>query len=399
MDAMSERLNTPISTDELERRWAAVRAAMKEAGIQVLLMQNNNDHMGGYVKYFTDKPATNGYPQTVIFPLDDRMTMVGQGPFGMDVELPAEGDGVLRGVKRTLSTPSYESAPYTKNYDGELAAKALAPYAKAKVGLLGTYQMSYALVDYLKSGDFSDTEFVDASDMVDQIKVIKSEEELELIRGTALQQDAALGAAFEAIEPGMKDSDVAAVALHKGHNLGSEQGIYLCASGPLGTTIRNGDRHHQDRVIQDGDYFQLLVENNGAGGFFTEIGRTCVLGKASQELLDEFEFTLEAQQFTLDLLTPGRPSADVWNEFNGFMEKNGRPKENRLYCHGQGYDLVERPLVRMDEPMEIQANMNIVVHPGYSTKTISTWICDNYIIGADGPGECIHKYPKKIVEL
>ena len=81
------------------------------------------------------------------------------------------------------------------------------------------------------------------------------------------------------------------------------------------------------------------------------------------------------------------------------MEKNGRPKENRLYCHGQGYDLVERPLVRMDEPMEIQANMNIVVHPGYSTKTISTWICDNYIIGADGPGECIHKYPKKIVEL
>ncbi len=66
-NGLSERLQTPISTAELERRWAAVRAAMKREGVDVLLMQNNNDHMGGYVKYFTDMPATNGYPQTVIF--------------------------------------------------------------------------------------------------------------------------------------------------------------------------------------------------------------------------------------------------------------------------------------------------------------------------------------------
>ncbi len=57
MDQLSERLQTPISTAELERRWAAVRAAMERDKIDVLLMQNNNDHMGGYVKYFTDLPA------------------------------------------------------------------------------------------------------------------------------------------------------------------------------------------------------------------------------------------------------------------------------------------------------------------------------------------------------
>jgi len=33
-------------------------------------MQSNNDWMGGYVKWFTDVPATNGYPVTVIFPKD-----------------------------------------------------------------------------------------------------------------------------------------------------------------------------------------------------------------------------------------------------------------------------------------------------------------------------------------
>jgi len=76
----TERINTPVSNGELERRWAAVRAAMKERKIDALLMQNNNDHMGGYVKYFTDLPATFGYPVTVVFPREDRMSVISQGP-------------------------------------------------------------------------------------------------------------------------------------------------------------------------------------------------------------------------------------------------------------------------------------------------------------------------------
>src|ERR1700734_3620477 len=100
MEQLSERLQTPISTAELERRWAAVRAAMERDKVDVLLMQNNSGQMGGYVKYFTDLPATNGYPMTVVFPRDDLMTGVSQGPFG-GVTHPAEKfDGMRRGVKR-----------------------------------------------------------------------------------------------------------------------------------------------------------------------------------------------------------------------------------------------------------------------------------------------------------
>ena len=46
----AERINNPISTKELERRWAAVRAAMAEQKIDVLVMQNTNDFMGGHVQ-------------------------------------------------------------------------------------------------------------------------------------------------------------------------------------------------------------------------------------------------------------------------------------------------------------------------------------------------------------
>src|SRR3974390_52176 len=184
MEQLSERLQTPISTVELERRWAAVRAAMERDKIDVLLMQNNNDHMGGYVKYFTDLPATNGYPITVVFPRDDLMTLISQGPFGGANNPTANGDGVRRGgvrrgVKQWLTTPSYASCHYTASYDPELAAKALSPYAGGTIGLVGTYQMSFALVDHLQKGRFSNSRFVDASDLVDEIKVIKSAEEQE----------------------------------------------------------------------------------------------------------------------------------------------------------------------------------------------------------------------------
>jgi Xaa-Pro aminopeptidase len=398
MMALSERLNTPISTAELERRWRAVRAAMTSAKIDVLLMQNNNDHMGGYVRYFTDMPATNGYPNTVIFPRDKEMTVVCQGPFGGG-EATAQGDETWRGVKKILTTPSYASAHYTKDYDSELAAQALTSYAKGTIGYVGVYQMSYAMLDYIKRA-FPAAHYVDASDLVDQIKIIKSAEEMELVKRAATMQDGALRAAFAAVKPGMRDTEVAAIAQQYSVAHGSENGIYLCASMPLGKPSKFANKHLQNRVIQKGDQIALLVEDNGPGGMYTELGRSCVVeAKVPQAMKDELEFCKESRRVTLDLLKPGARCKDIWDAFNDFMRKNGRPPEARLYCHGQGYDLVERPLIRHDEPMTIAENMNIVVHPTYIRGGYLNWLCDNYLIGCNGPGSRMHRFPEEIVEV
>jgi Xaa-Pro aminopeptidase len=418
--ALSERLNTPISTAELERRWRAVRAAMAAEKIDVLLMQNNNDHMGGYVRYFTDMPATNGYPNTVIFPRDDEMTVVCQGPFGGSeptAQADMTGESITpqtagdtsfdlkarlsqwRGVKQIFTTPSYASAHYTKDYDPELAAKALKPFAKSTIGYVGTYQMSYALLDSIRRA-IPDAKYIDASDMVDRIKVIKSPEEMELVKRAALMQDGAMRAAFAAVKPGMRDTEVAAVAQWYSQCHGSENGIYLCASMPLGKPSKFGNRHVQNRIIQKGDQIALLVEDNGPGGMYTELGRSCVVGaKVPEAMKDELAFCMESRKLTLDLLKPGASCKDIWDAFNAFMRKNGRPMEARLYCHGQGYDLVERPLIRNDEPMTIAKDMNIVVHPTYIHGGYLNWLCDNYLIGGNGPGDRLHKFPEEIIEV
>jgi Xaa-Pro aminopeptidase len=399
MEQLSERLQTPISTAELERRWAAVRAAMEREKIDVLLMQNNVEQMGGYVKYFSDLTATNGYPLLVVFPRDDLMTLVSQGPFGGAFTPGPNGDGVRRGVKQWLTTPSYSSCHYTACYDAELAAQALSPYAGGTIGLVGTYQISFAVVDYLQKGRFSNTRFVEASELVDRIKVIKSAEEQALIRRAASMQDGAMRAAFAAVEPGMRDRDVAAIAQCYSQRHGSEHGIYLCASMPPDKPAQFGHRHFQNRIINEGDTLALLVEDAGPGGMYTELGRTCVVGKASAELKDEFAFALEARKFNLGLLKPGAPCKEIFAAYNDFMARNKRPQEKRLHCHGQGYDLVERPLIRNDEPMAIEKDMNIVVHPTYIRGHAMSWVCDNYLIGENGPGERLHHFPEIITEL
>jgi len=397
MVAPSDRILTRISDAELARRWGAVRQAMRERKIDALVLQSTNDWVNGYVKWFTDIPATNGYPRTVVFYADDPMTVVEMGPMGAARDLGG-ADALHRGVGEFLQTPSFVSIAYTHAYDAELIVGALKRHRHDSVGFVGKGALPNALVDRLET-DLPGTTFVDATDLVDTIKAIKSEEEIALIRRCAAMQDAVFAAVLAHIRPGLRDVDVTAFAQAEGQRLGSEQGIFLGGSSPVGTRSSFVPRYMQGRTLREGDHLSLLIENNGPGGFYTEIARTIVLGKASNELKDGFEAMREAQEHTLRLIKPGAQPRDIHLAHNAYMEERGLPLELRLYAHGQGYDMVERPLIRSDETMPIAAGMNLAVHPGYETPSIFAVVCDNYIVGRDGPGGCLHRTDKRIFEL
>jgi Xaa-Pro aminopeptidase len=297
-----------------------------------------------------------------------------------------------------LGAPYFYSVQYSTVYDAQLAEKTLASYAGKTVGLVGRGTLPISLVDHLRN-QLATAKFVDATDMVDYIKVVKSDEEIGHIRRTAAMQDGAIEAAMRAVAPGKREIEIAAVAEHYVLDHGGEQGLFLACSHPFGDPTYWGNRHLQNRVLREGDMFTLLIESNGPGGFYTEISRTCVIGKAPAQMKEEFEMLLEARKFTLNLLKPGASCKDIWESYNGFLRKHTKPEEKRLYCHGQGYDLVERPLVRFDEPMPILKGMNLACHPTFVSGGAFNTICDNYLIGDAGVMERIHKCPEKIYEL
>jgi len=333
----------------------------------------------------------------VIFHLDDPMTVIEMGPMNAKRELN-DTDALHRGVADLLHTPSFLSINYTHGYDADLALESLRRRDHSTIGWVGKGALPHALVASLESSLGTAT-FVDATEMVDHIKAIKSSEEIALIRRCAEMQDAVFAAVLKYIRPGLRDIDVTAFAQQEGQRLGSEQGIFLGGSSPLGTRSPFVPRFMQGRTLSAGDHLSLLIENNGPGGFYTEIARTIVLGKASNELKDGFEAVREAQNFSLGLIKPGASCRDIHLAHNDYMQKRGLPAELRLYAHGQGYDMVERPLIRSDETMTIEAGMNLAVHPGYETDSIFAVVCDNYIVEANGPSACLHQTPKQIFEI
>ena len=232
------------------------------------------------------------------------MTVVDMGGKGVKRKIDG-GDGTHRGVGEMILTPAFLSVAYTHECQAELVAAELERCAYRTIGWVGSGAMPHKFVVRVERELEGKAEFVDATELIDRLKAIKSEEERELVRKCAGMQDEIFARVLEKIRPGMTDNDVTALAQYEGRKRGSVQGLFLGSSSPLGQASRFLDRHLQARTIRPGEHFSLLIENSGPGGMYTEIARTFVLGKASNELIDGFEAMKEAQAHTLRQLVPG----------------------------------------------------------------------------------------------
>lgn len=391
-----EKVISPISDAELQRRWHATRERMRENKIDFVIASNREDYLGGYVKWLTDEPAMHCYPFSAILPLQDDMITVAHG--SSDPAKASPPEWALRGVKKRISTPVMPSLNFAASLDAEIIAEELSQYANARICLINEDAMaagfSRILRDRLRSAIF-----VDITDEIDEIKAIKSEEEIERIKVNAWLHDETLKACFDAIAPGVREYEVAAAGRLRALQLGSEQQIVFVASAPAGTPLPFNMPHAMNRRIEAGDQIGVLVEVNDASGYYTHLSRIAVLGDIPDELQEHHEIALAAQKYSLDLVKPGADPVEILRANNDFLESRGLPGESRIYAHGQGYDMVERPSFQPGETMKIAANMNIAVHPIAVGKRASAILTDNYIVTESGVGPCIHKTPKKIFSL
>ncbi|MBX2838265.1 MAG: M24 family metallopeptidase [Gammaproteobacteria bacterium] len=392
---MPQDFITRTSTQELERRWSAVREAMAQQNVDAIVMQGHDDWLGGYVRWFTDVWAVNGYPRTVIFYPDRPMTVVEMGARDTVKSLQAS-DPVHRGVDRVLCSPSFFSVGYSPIEDAKLVCSDLQEKKVKRLGVLTPQSLRHSMVTQLQEHG---VELIDLTDTIDVIKAVKSDEEIDQIKACCKLQDDVFSAVLRFIKPGLRDIEVTNFAQAEAHRLGSDNGLFLCSSAKLGSPARFKSRQMQGKVIEAGEHFSMLIEVNGPGSMYAEVARTIVIGEATQKLKDEFAMMKEAQSHTLSYIKPGAHPKDIAEAHDQWMQSHGLPPERRLYAHGQGYDLVERPLIRADETMPLAANMNLAVHPGYDDGTVFAVICDNYLVTETGVSDCLHTTPKQIFEI
>ena len=379
-----------ISKQELQRRWEAVRKAMEKEKLDCLIMQNNNQFLGGYTRYFTDIPAMFSYTMTVIFPLNEDMITISHG--GSPFPTPP----VTYGFKERISLPYLPTLTRTNDMDAKAAVETLKKLKVKSLGVVAPAFMCAFMYNYIKES-LPDMDIKYATDLVDEIKAIKSEEELEIIKQTAEMQDIVWGGVLAIVRPGVREYEIRSEIQRLCCNWGSEEQLIAVGAGPAGTPVMQGSTSGGNRVLQEGDQVCIMPEVNGSGGFYCELGRTVCIGDAPKPLLDLWDFVVKLQDETAKMLKPGAEPAKLFKYYNDELAKRGCTSDLRLFCHGQGYDLVERPSMRPEEDMMVRANMNIAVHPMTinAEKTAYAFCCDNYIVGDSGAYR-IHKTPRKV---
>jgi len=390
-DLRKERLREPISKNELERRWKAVRAAMAKEGLDCLVMQNSNLYLGGYVRYFTDIPAENGYPMSVIFPLDDEITMISHGGQPLPTTPP---EWALYGVKRRIALPYLTTLNFTNTMDAEAVVKALGEQEAKSVGFVGKASMSAAFYEHIRE-KMHGVDICDATNMVDEIKAVKSAEEIRLIRKTIELHDKVWGATLAYIRPGVREYEIRSMIQWISTNLGSEEHLISLGSAPAGKPAGQVRTFFQNRTLQYGDQVCIMIEVNGPGGFYGEIGRTVCIGEAPKPLLKTWRDAVEVQDRNAELIRPGAHPKEIFDAHNRMLATMGYPPEGRIHAHGQGYDLVERPGIRPEETMTIKKDMNVTIHPITLTKDAYAFCCDNFLV-TDSGAVRLHKTPREV---
>jgi Xaa-Pro dipeptidase len=205
---------------------------------------------------------------------------------------------------------------------------------------------------------------VSATAEVEELRRIKTADELEYLKKAAELADRGYQRLADAIEPGMKEyALVAEVEAFLKAN-GAEDNFMLIATGGPEVT---GMRPPTDRVMRKGDSVttELTPQVNG---YYAQICRTLVLGDPSPQQRQAFSIFSEAQQAAQDLIRPGvnvRDAARVQNDVfrkHGYGEYTGS-RYTRVRGHCLGLYPDETPHILEDSDYQIKEGMVLIAHP------------------------------------
>ena len=204
-------------------------------------------------------------------------------------------------------------------------------------------------------------EVVDGQQLMQSVRMIKTQDEITLLSTACMMVDAAYEELYRTMRPGIKESECVGVVSKLLHDLGSEQVEGVNAIS--GERCNPHPHVYTDRVLRPGDpaYFDIIHSFNG---YRTCYYRTFAVGSASHALVDAYKRCRDYLDESISLIKPGVTTGEVvevWPKAQEF----GFPDEEACfalqYGHGVGLSVWEKPvfsrLVSLDHPEIIQEGM------------------------------------------
>lgn len=352
-----------VGTAEYQTRIRKTKERMATKGIEVLLITDpaNMNYLSGY-------DGWSFYVHQMLIVIDDE-----DQPIWVGRTMDANAAKITTWLyhDNIISYPDTYVQSETK-HPMDFVADILKQIGqdKRRMGVeMENYYFTAKCFEQLKIG-LPNATFQDATLLVNWVRIVKSDQEIEYMKKAAVLAELAMNAGIEMINEGVRECDVAAKILYAQVTGTEEFGGDYPAIMPL---MPSGEKTSTPHLTwTDARYKNnesVILELAGCyKRYHSPLARTIHIGNPSEELKKLAQVTVEGIEECLAMIKPGIALEEVCETWTKSIAKYGYTKESRIgYSMGLNYppDWGEHTAsIRKGDKTILQPNMTFHMIPG-----------------------------------
>jgi len=202
---------------------------------------------------------------------------------------------------------------------------------------------------------------IDAQQPMQNARMIKTEDEINLLNTSAMMVDAAYDLLYEHLRPGVRENDLVALVTKRLIELGSDQ--VEAVNAISGERCTPHPHVYSDRVIRPGDqaFFDIIQSFHG---YRTCYYRTFSVGTATEAQQEAYKICRDYLDASIDMVKPGATTREIalsWPKAEEFGFAGEEEAFALQFGHGIGLSNWEKPvisrLVSLDEEFVLEPGM------------------------------------------
>lgn len=228
--------------------------------------------------------------------------------------------------------------------------------------------------------------------VVEEIRQVKSAEEIEALRRSARVADYALRAALPAFQEGVSEADFCAELEYQLQKCGARKPSFdtIVASGPNGAYPHAGVT---DRRIQKGE---LVTVDFGAlvDGYCSDITRTLWLGDLDERSLEILRVVRHAHRAAMEAVRPGIRGGELDKVARDLIAQAGYGEAfSHSLGHGVGLAVHEGPGLRAESQAVLEPGMAVTIEPGIYVPGIGGCRVEDLVVVTETGADSLSRAP------
>ncbi|KFM99200.1 aminopeptidase P family protein [Bacillus clarus] len=261
---------------------------------------------------------------------------------------------------------------------------------------LGLEENNMTLQQYKKLQKYVKAEMIPVCEIIENIRTIKDESEIETIKIAANIADEAFHHILQFLKPGICETDVRDELEFFMRKKGATSSSFqiIVASG-----VRSSLPHGvaTNKMIEQGD---IVTLDFGAlyNGYCSDLTRTVAIGEPSKEFKKIYNIVLEALKRGTEAIKPGETAKSIDDITRNYITEHGYGQYfGHSTGHGLGLEIHEPLRLSQESTATLQEGMIVTVEPGiYIPNWGGCRIEDDIIITKDGH-EVITKANRELI--